>query len=55
MINVLKKLVLMLLLLTIVIITYFVKIVYDLWKKNKNEIEKYAKGFYEVLKAEIQK
>ena len=55
MIKLLKRIMLILLLSIIDIITFIVKIVYDFFQKNENKIHRYTKGFYEVLKEEIQK
>lgn len=55
MLKIIKKSLIILLLVTIDIATYIVKIIYNFFKKNKSIIEKYSNGIYSVLKEELGK
>ena len=55
MLKIIKKSLIILLLVTIDVTTYIVKIIYNFLKKNKSTIEKYSKSIYCVLKEELGK
>lgn len=55
MIKIIKKFLIILLLITINIIVFIVKIIQDFYKQNKSKIEKYARSFKCVLKEELDK
>lgn len=55
MFKIIKKSLIILLLVTIDVIAYIVKIIHNFFKKNKGSIEKYSKGLYCVLKEELGK
>ena len=55
MLKIIKKSLIILLLVTIDVTVYIVKIIHNFLKKNKSTIEKYSKGVYYVLKEELGK
>ena len=55
MFKIIKKSLIITLLVTINIIVYITKIIYDFYEKNKSKIKKYSKSFYFVLKEELDK
>ncbi len=53
MIKIIKKSLIILLLVTINIIVFIAKIIYNFYKENKSKIENYSKSFYSTLKEEL--
>lgn len=55
MFKIIKKSLIILLLITINVIVYIVKIIHNFYIKNKSKVEKYSKSFYYALKEELEK
>ncbi len=55
MLKIIKKSLIILLLVTIDVAAYIVKIIHNFFEKNKSTIEKYSKSLYCVLKEELGK
>ena len=55
MFKIIKKSLIILLLITINVIAYIVKIIHNFYKENKSKVEKYSKSFYYALKEELEK
>lgn len=55
MLKVIKKSILIFMIITIDVIVYLSKIIYKFYRKNKSKFKNYSKGFYYVLKEELQK
>lgn len=55
MFKIIKKSLIILLLITINVIAYIVKIIHDFYEENKSKVKKYSKNFYYALKEELEK
>ena len=55
MLKIIKKSLIILLLVTINVIIYISKIIYNFFEKNKDKIKKYSKSFYYLLREELER
>lgn len=54
MLKLIKKSLIIILLITINVIVFIIKIIHDFYIENKSKIKKYSKSFYDTLKNELE-